>query len=224
MAKFVGFGPFAFSGKLGNVVGRMRDGKCYISQLPEKRKMDSPMQLDHQAKFKLVALVLRTLNPLLKITFAKPRLCGTGVNHATSYTLKNAINEKDKPYSIDWPRLKTSIGPLRRPMTTTTSVVGNQMMAQWDFNHSEQQNGNSHPEDIAILAVYCPDLNRWHYELKGSRYRCATKMDVKPFAGHTLHCYLSFMSDDPKQFSDSVYLGEIQIPQIKMKKRKKTTV
>ncbi|WP_084241516.1 DUF6266 family protein [Pedobacter africanus] len=58
-----------------------------------------------------------------------------------------------------------------------------------------------------MLLVYAPALNKSFYILSGARRTAGTEFLELPdkFLHQQLHCYISFVADDRKAISDSVY-------------------
>lgn len=82
------------------------------------------------------------------------------------------------------------------------------------FNwHCEPVGENSYAWSAAMPLVYCPAINKSFFDLSGVKRNVREQFLELPqaFKGHSLQCYLSFVTGDRKTISDSVYVGEIEI-------------
>src|SRR6185312_14871254 len=113
MAKVISHWPLLFTGKLGNVIGYIKDGKQMIRKLPKRRKRRyTRLQLVQQKKFSLMIKFFKPLNPLLHQTFGVSRSGGSNHNKAVSYHIKNAVTGKYPFFEMDYEKVLLGIGSL----------------------------------------------------------------------------------------------------------------
>ena len=104
-------GPF--SGTVGTVVGSSWKGIDYMRSLPRKSdRAPSQLQLEHRLKFSLIGTFLRTMTPLLQISFKGQSKNMSGFNSAFSYNMKNAVAGAYPDFEIDFSMALVSRGDL----------------------------------------------------------------------------------------------------------------
>ena len=159
-------GPF--SGTVGTVVGSSWKGIDYMRSLPRKSdKAPSPAQRDHRIKFSLIGSFLRTMTPLLQVSFKDKGKNMSGVNSAFSYNIKNAVTGAYPDFEIDYNMALVSRGDL--PNATTPQAVvaaGNTINWTWANNSGA---GKALGTDKAILVAYCKVLNQCIFDIVGER-------------------------------------------------------
>ena len=68
------------------------------------------------------------------------------------------------------------------------------------------------PDDKAILLFYCPEFNKSVYTLSGPDRSAGTgALSLPGFGGKDVHTWMSFISADGKEFSDSLYAGKVTL-------------
>ena len=200
---------FPFTGKLGNVIGFRRNGKYFLRPVPAKStKEPSIAQLARRARFALTHEILRPIYSLVSDTFKHSNRYRMGHNLAFSYTIGNVIKGTYPDYTIDWSKLLISQGYLF-PAEKPEAIAGpGKITFQWNCNPAN----TAHKMDLAILAVYAPALNQCIYTIgSAERKCCASEINVKAFAGQTVHTYIGFLSPDKKKASKSLYTGSFYI-------------
>jgi hypothetical protein len=211
MAKVISFFPLLFTGRLGNVIGYIKDGKQMIRELPKRRKGGyTRPQMMQQKKFSLVIGFLKPLIPLLRQTLGFSRSGGSNYNKAFSYHINNAITGEYPFFKMDYAKVMPGIGSLTPARTPAVfPQQGGRLLFAWSDNSNST---DARADDEAWVAIYCPEPDRWIYYLA-----CALRKsghfssDVTPFSGKTAHCYLGFISRNGKTVSNSSYLGLVSV-------------
>src|ERR1044071_3633544 len=208
MALAVNSSILQFTGKLGNIVGYIRNGKQFYRALPRKStKEPTPMQIAQKTRFRMTHDVLRPINPLVSTTF-KHRKNRAGHNLAFAYTIGNVITGPYPDYAINWSKLLISNGTLFPAAQPEAMVDSGRIIYQWKF----QPFNNYHQMDQVILAVYCPELKQCIYTIGSAERKCAgAGIDVQSFSGYTVHTYIGFISPNKKLASRSQYTGSFTI-------------
>ena len=211
MAKVISQWPFLFTGKLGNVIGYVKDGKQMIRRIPKRRKRRyTRLQLLQQKKFSLMIKFFKPLTPLLQQTFGVSRSGGSNYNKAVSYHIKNAITGKYPFFEMDYAKVLLGMGSLTpAKIPAVSSQQTGWLQFTWADN-SERVGARSYDE--AWVAIYCPELDQWicYLDCAVRRSGCYSS-DVTAFSGKAVHSYLGFISHDGKTVSNSSYLGVVKV-------------
>jgi len=203
-------GPFI--GKVGAVVGYVSRGKAIMRGRPDISKSRKPSLLQRQqhAKFSLINKFLGPIIPFLNETKKTVDIDLTGYNKAFSYNVKNAIAGTFPDLIIDYSMVLLSRGDLPNVRSAEAELLSpGQITCKWTDNSGT---GLTRPDDKAFLAVYCPEINQWIYELNLTPRSAGSHIfNVALFSGRTVQIYLGFLSSDEKEVSDSLYVGGLQI-------------
>jgi len=210
MAKFEQgiLGPV--SGKVGTVVGSSWRGIKYLrAKGTRANRAASIKQLQQQKRFALTMEFLRPITALLNNVFGKTTGKITGVNSATSFIIQNAITGNYPDYALDYSKVQLSRGGLPGAQKPVAAAVSGAVHFTWENNSG---NGTALANDVPVLVVYCPDKKQAQYITTGSlRSTGMMDVDATPFRGLDVHTFISFMSGDSKQVSDSQYTGKLTI-------------
>lgn len=201
-----------FSGKVGPIVGSSWKGKAYMKSAP--LHVRNPRTLEQQCqrkKFAMVMKFLTAINPYLKFGYKNKATDKTAMNAAMSYMLKNGCVVGEFPnYTIDYASAKVATGDLRRGQNVSFNLIGNIANYHWTDN---SDNGNAHATDFAMGLLYNPAKNEAEYDIgNATRADGSLQFSFPPeWMDDRVEVYLSFMSEDGKQVSESEYVGEVLI-------------
>lgn len=203
----------AFSGKVGTVVGSSWRGIKYMRSLAAKRgnAMASEKQLEQQARFALITGFLKPIKPILEIGFKNYAIGKTGYNSAHSYNLKNALAGITPNLTIDYNMVLISRGDLPpTPSVTATSITAGRLDLGWENNTGK---GKAKAGDQLMLVVFCPELAEAVYSVSDATRAVATLQHALPadFSGETVEVFVSWLSEDGKDVSNSKYVGSVDI-------------
>jgi hypothetical protein len=203
-------GPFI--GKVGPVVGYVSRGKAVMRGRPDVSKSRKPSTLQRQqhAKFSLMNKFLGPIIPFLNETKKTFDIDLTGYNKAFSYNVKNAIAGTYPDLKIDYSMVLLSRGDLPNVKSSQAeSQSAGQIGVQWTDNSGA---GLTRADDKAFLAVHCPEINQWIYELNlAERSAGSYILNTALFSGRAVQIYMGFISSDGKEVSDSLYVGALQV-------------
>jgi hypothetical protein len=211
MARIVSFHPYLFSGKVGDVIGYVKNGKQMTRSLPRKSRVPrSAAQKLQQNKFKLIIQFLQPLKLLLNETLKNVGVNKTTFNLAHSYNILNSVLNNATRLKIDYSRVMLVKGllPVAGKIAAKSSSAG-ELEFEWTRN---TKNTIVHNPDSVWVAVYCEELKKWKYDpciAQRKNRRCI--LNVKEFSGKRVHTYIGFYSADRKHFSDSQYSGAVKI-------------
>jgi hypothetical protein len=207
--------PFLFSGRIGDIVGRIVNGKQVIAKRPGPRKgKPTTRQLQVQNNFSLVFKFLRPIIPLFRAKYNEPGR--TGFNKAQSYVLRHALLNTQPFQRIDYSKVVLGEGLLPNPKQYRVDSYAKGLL---EFNWSMESRKMTSKTDRIFVAAYCEELNMWTYILDGPERREGEYlMDVALFSGKTLEVYFGFASAGSiissffnPLVSTSIYAGSINV-------------
>ncbi|HET6557120.1 MAG TPA: DUF6266 family protein [Prolixibacteraceae bacterium] len=201
-----------FSGKVGTVVGGNWNGIDYMrTRQPKRNDAKSNAQLDQRLRFSTVVQFLKPFKPFFNVGF-KNRKAGISVfNAATSVNLRNAITGTYPDYSIDYSKVKVSMGTM--PSALNPAVVNgpaDELLFTWENNYDRiGALGN----DKVVLLVYNPYNKKLVTLFEGNSRMAGNQAFTLPngFGRENLQCYIAFRNARLTDISDSQYVGSINI-------------
>ena len=201
----------AFSGKVGPVVGSSWRGKAYIRSYTKKiHNPQTPLQMMQRAKVSIVAKFISPVRGIINVGWKQYAHGMTPGNAATKYMLANAIIGDYPNYDIDPEKVLISSGSLATATNATATFADGKVTFAWDDNSGVS---SAAPTDKALIAVINPEKSEAVY-LDSAAERSTTTIDISlptHWTGDTVICYLGFISENKKQTSNSLYLGEINV-------------
>ena len=200
-------------GKFGDAEGYIRNGIAYVRA--KRRKTTQPPTVKQLAARKRMALIngmINTMTAFVGIGFeqiAKGQAFSAN-NAAKSYQLNHALLGVYPDLTIDHSKVVLSRGELQPAENATVEAFQNGLKFKW---HCEPAGEQSYVWSTAMLLVYCPAINKSYFDLSGVKRNAREQvLELPPvFNGHSLHCYLSFITGDRTKIADSVYVGEVEI-------------
>ena len=202
-----------FSGKVGTVVGASWKGIDYIRSLPASvRNPRTPGQVNQRNKFATVIKFLSKINPVIKVGFKDYTAKQTATNAAMSYNMLNAVKDEVGNIELDYPNVMVSRGELYRPKSGEVTLAESEITVSWDSEFA----GNGALTDMSMILLYNSTKNEAIFENNASDRAEGVIVLTFPenWNGDTVHSYVSFVSKDGKLVSDSLYLGQVAIPEI----------
>ena len=201
----------SFTGKVGTVIGSSWKGKPYMKSLPGKRKgKPTQKQEEQQMKLAILSAFFSQLQTLLELTFSANRKKMSAVNYAVQINHGQAIIGQYPDYSIDYPKLLLSEGPLMGTETyPATSTGDGAIQFSWLDN---TDSGNAGETDQVMVIAFCPA--KFHYYFStcaASRKDGSALLKVPLFVGEIVHTWMVFVSVDGKFYSEGLYMGEVGV-------------
>lgn len=201
-------GPF--SGKVGTVIGSIRNGKGYMRGLSTSHKdAKTKRQLAQREKFKLTMQLVAPASDFIKIGYRNEANNQFAVNAAMSYNWKTTIVGAYPSLGIDPSKLSLSHGKLAVAEGCQATVSNNTVSFTWDDNSAEEDASIS---DFAMLAVYNFTKHKVAESLEDAS-RMDGKASVKipaSWKNDKLSCYISFASVKNNAVSDTIYIGDVK--------------
>lgn len=200
-----------FSGTVGTVVGGNWKGVDYMRSRPvTKKNAKTPAQDVQRLKFSMASKLLRSMKPLLAITFKEGNARMTGSNSALSYLLKNAIMGEYPDFQIDYRMLLVARGVLPGVVAPIASAAATPVVNfTWQSNEGI---GIAAANDKAIVVAYHPPTNSTHYVIgKAFRNSGTATLDLPMLKGEEVETYIAFIDDSGKEVSPSQYTGKVKL-------------
>ncbi|MCX2453318.1 DUF6266 family protein [Pedobacter sp. PLR] len=202
----------AFNGRVGNLVGYTLNGKNVIRVIGHTTKPPTLPKLANFQKMTVVNEFLRKMQGFLKIGF-QHEVLGTDrntYNEALSYNKKHALKGEYPNISIDYPKVMLSKGSLRpadHPIISKPATAEG-IVFQWEVP-AHLQNGHIH--DRAMLLIHFPESKTSYSIFSGARrHEGKDTLYIDPnLYDEQMEAYITFISPDGEEISDSVYAGSI---------------
>jgi len=202
----------SFSGKVGTVVGAYWRGKNVMRSLPRKsNKPPTDDQLLQRTIFTVVAKFLNPIKPIVGAYFGKPQGDKSPFNLATSYHIKEAVEEINDEIVMDFPRVLISRGDLVPVAGAGYSYAQpGQIDMVWTNNSGQ---GNAKADDKLIVVIYAPAINTFAvYNPAGDRATGQAALGYDAFfEGLDVYGWATFVSANNSLAATSVYLGELTL-------------
>lgn len=201
-----------FTGKVGNVVGGNWKGIDYMRVKPSSvANPKTAGQMDQRSKFSTVLYFLQPMKDHIKIGFKDYAVKKTEFNSAMSYNLNNAVIGEYPNVAIDYSKALVSRGNLApaQGYTVGSDLIG-QLQLTW-ANNSEELKGNA--TDKAFVLVYNENkAEAISYKLNEVRSDEGATIELpSTFQGESVEVFISFLSEDEKEISNSKYVGTVVI-------------
>jgi hypothetical protein len=200
-----------FTGKVGTVVGFIRNGVAYMRSIAASVSQPNTLpQLEQRAKFSLAISFIRPLTEFLKIGFRNYAGKMSAVNYAMSHTLKNAIRGAYPDFTIDYANVLVSKGTLAGVLNPiAVSLVAGEVSISWDDNSDEV---NAQSTDSTLILAINPTTHEAVFTNGESTRVDGTQTLAVPtsFSGETLECYMAF-ADESGKIATSKYVGPVVI-------------
>lgn len=205
-------GPMlGFSGTIdGHTYSRQPNGTTVVKKKNGPRtKPATPAQRANENDTRVFAAFMTPLTEYATIAFQQQakELGINGYNAMVKCNRKNALTGTYPNRSIDFSKVLMSKGSLPASHAEV-SVTASGLVFNWDTTLLPKA---THHTDQVMLLAYFPALRQCRYITAGAqRY---TGKDILHLSGikkgHEAEVYLSFVTDDRKSISDSVYLGKV---------------
>ena len=199
-----------FHGRIGNLVGYTLKGKYVIRKIGRSSK---PLTPGRKANCQKMTLVNEILSPSLPAIQVGYRLAVAGTdkneyNEAVSYNKKNALQGTYPNLSLDYSKVLLSMGKLPVAIHPTLSQTDHKITFNWKVMLDQSY---QYANDRAMLVLYFPDLKISRCDLIGSRRIEGTHtLDIAlDHVNERMEAYISFVKDNGRAVSDSVYVGAL---------------
>lgn len=181
-------------------------GKNYLRVASVPTDPRTPKQLEVRGKFGFINHVMRSFQPVFKITFGG----NPGVRQGINIAYKNAILGQHPVYTLDYPKLVFTDGALYQ----TNQVAAEKTLAtnvKIDWNYSKMAGNN--PEDQANIICFNEDANQAVLDVAVASRDAATFTVELPemWVDGNIYCWIYFSSPDGTMNSVSQFINEVQL-------------
>ncbi|WEK21064.1 MAG: DUF6266 family protein [Candidatus Pedobacter colombiensis] len=204
-------GPLGlYSGKLGPLYGYILNGKQVLRAARHKSNIPrSSKQLAYQEKMTVLTSFFRTITPYIRIGFAlsaKKRLINSN-NAAKSYNLIHGITGEYPGQTVNYPMIRLTEGGLSVAKNALVENNADGFKFSWAYDPLDQE-GNRN--DKTMLMAHFTEKEESHYLISGAERDKLEEVLHIPheLKGHEAETYISFVTDDRKAISNSVYIGK----------------
>lgn len=201
-----------FSGRVGDhVFTQQPNGETYVQSAPTLTDMPpTDKQLGNRQEIARNSALVRVIRDFIEAGFAlegKARKMN-GANAATSYNRKNAFVGEYPDRRIDFSKLLLSKGSMPAPTGVTVNKNEFGFVFTWDTKSEEK---GAHYSDQVMLMAYFPEIEKAEYLIAGSQRSRGTELLSlgRIAASNVAEVYISFIEDNRKSVSDSIYLGQL---------------
>jgi len=203
-----------FSGKVGTVIGSSWKGITFMrARAVNVKNPRTEKQVAQRTKFALTVRFLKPMTYLLRVGFKLYEQGQTAFNAAMSYTLAHAITGTYPDYSIDPSKVLISCGGLPPATSASVTATDSNIEFKWADNSGA---GSARQTDMALIAIVNPAKGEAITYVEDAERM--TGSQTVPLWGHwsgdVVHTYLGFVSEDGKEVSNSLYLGQITVGNI----------
>lgn len=203
------------TGKLGNTVCYMLNGKQVVRMIVKSTKPPTERQLVNRAELALVNGFLKPIKELIKIGYASLAKARKTSEYslALGYNKKHALMGEKPNREIDYSKVRISQGDLRGLQDLRAIINGNLLEISWATGHIH----GTHTYDQVMTLVYYPSISTnvtplALFNLCGVRREQGQMVTPLPeeMTGRTLEVYVFVVGERGKMVSNSEYLGRYQ--------------
>lgn len=204
-------GPFR--NKVGPAIGRRHMSQNLLLPLPHpSNKPATAKQLEAQEKLGLLSSFLNRIDKLVNPGFKAYTKHNSPVNAAFKYNYDHAFVKQGETFLLNYPKLVYSRGHILAPEGAALSSAGSKITFSWQ---PQNQSAYCQFSDKASFLVFNAVKEKGFVIILQhtvNRYAGSFELEVpEDFAGHPVHCYMSFSSADGKKQGDSLYVGEVVV-------------
>lgn len=197
-----------FSGKVGTVIGGSWKGIQYMRSLATNVKNPrTEKQMSQRSKFAITLEFLKPITPYVRVGFKNYANKQTAFNAGMSYNVANAISGDYPDFSFDFSKALVSRGSLTPAENGAVAVTTEKVTITWNDNSLI---GNASATDLAMPLIINSDKGEAVFSTASApRSAATTELNIPAdWIGDNVHAYLAFASEDGKNISNSIYLGQ----------------
>lgn len=199
------------SGRIGNVIGVNRNGSFYFRSLPVYTKdPKTEKQVVQRSRFLVTQSFLRTFSPFLRVGFRFEAMgMKSTFNAAMSVNMQHVIKDEDNGFEVDFPNVLVSKGLLGTSEITGATVAEGVLSVKWSSIRAD----NASYDDEVMMLAYNPERNVAVYDLHSGKRESLESRLALPlnWEGDYVETYVTFMTADITQVSDSLYAGRHKV-------------
>jgi len=201
-----------FSGKIGNVVGYVLNGKQCVREYVIPKQANTERANANRAKFSMAMKFTSGIKEALSVLY--PGLKGAPRwNEALRNILKTGFTGENSNISIDYSKVAISAGSTHGAVTAKANGGFDVIVVTWSRpkNINDEKPGNK-----VILVAYCEATNKCIVKMVKSnscaRSKAFTGRDLKrDLIGGEVHTWLVFTAADKLQVLNCTYAGKVTV-------------
>ncbi len=205
------------TGKIGNLVFCIRNGKTYVRSTPKKKKSRkiSDKQKSVQSRFKTTQRLVSNILPFIRIGFKNVQPDKTAINSAMSYNLREAfIFDEDVPgYRLQWNKISFSRGIPNAAEDFHLELVNDKLTITWKINSSNIGHQDLYSFKCCVLIIP-ENFEREHIQGCINENSLSTgiqSLQVDLLEDAKYHVYIGFFSNDGSgRVMDSEWVGWVK--------------
>ncbi|HEY0175444.1 MAG TPA: DUF6266 family protein [Pedobacter sp.] len=200
-----------FSGKVGNIIfSQQKNGTTTVREKPET--IEKPATLKQLSSRQDMAVCNAFLKPLKSFILTGYALQaeqekGNQHNSMVSYLMLNALTGEYPDRRIDFSKVLVTKGKMQQPEDAAVNLNESGFSFSWNPKTTD----DLHYSDQIMMLAYFPELQRAEFRTAGAQRHQGKDLlflsGIKK--GYIAEVYISFITDDRKGISDSVYLGQL---------------
>lgn len=166
------------------------------------------LQKTGRSKFALAISICKPLTGFLRVGYKNFTTKQTSFNAAMSYILNNAIIGEYPNYTVSINKVLVSKGNLIGVSNAFTTYQNREISINWNDNSGD---GNAKNSDNSMIAILNISKDEAIYEIAGRpRFTGNHKIKIpEDWVGDCVEVFLSFISEDRKEVSDSTHISFI---------------
>jgi hypothetical protein len=198
-------------GSVGVVVGYERLGTpCLRGKGDPQPQTFTEKQKAHQLRVKLANSFINPSKNFINIGFSLSTTGGqTAHNVAMAHAIKTGTKGEFPELELDFENLLVSDGELSGALNPIVELIeGNYLKYSWDYDEMLEHENR---KDQVMLLAYSPETKRSFYTIGGAKRSLGQEM-LEIYARveqESFETYISFITEDRKQISKSIYTGSI---------------
>jgi hypothetical protein len=205
-------GPLGlYSGKIGPIYGYILNGKQILRAARHKSTIPrSEKQLAVQQKLTVLTVFFKHITEYINVGFmlsARKRNINPN-NAAKSYNLSNAITGQYPAQILDFTAVRLTEGSLSVASNPQVTSVVSGIKFSWTYDANDPDGSR---KDKTMLMAYFPAKKIASYLISGVQRDQTeeTLIIADTLKGEEAETYISFVRDDRKAISNSIYTGRI---------------
>ena len=206
-------GPaMGFSGKVGKYVySQQKNGTTTVSEVRSpNNKPSSEGQLNVQCDTKITNITLKPIKSFIAVGYQlwAKKVRQNEYNAMSSHFRKDVLTGEYPERKVKFDEWLVTRGNL--PSARDAKVLANEYGFEFHWNPGNEEK-NTHFSDQVMLLAYFPELNNAEFTTAGAqRYRGKDQLVLTGIPkGTTAEVYISFITNDRRAISNSVYLGQL---------------
>lgn len=202
-----------WSGKVGNVVGRIREGRTVLAiYQPIVTNPQTVPQQTARMKFKMLSEFFSIILSAVQVGFKNldGYKMGSAYSSAVGYNLKrNVVTGTYPNLSIAYNNTIISEGTVELPFNPSASIDSGLLQVSWSDNSGL---GNARATDKMCFCLYNPAKKQAIYSEEGIRSDRNAQIAVPTaWTGDAAETYIFCVNPDTRETSLSFYLGSLTI-------------